>query len=105
MEKNEQKVTLFIPSDEYGEELEKFAKENGYEFDPEPESNITAEIMCSLAFGLVAATAAVGQLLLQYKSLKNERITLVTANGIYRNITLEQAKIIIQEEQKSNGIV
>lgn len=97
MEDLEKKFTLFISSDEYEEELQEIAENNNGEFDPEPESNITAEAMCSLSFGLVAAMGAIGQIILQYKALKNEKVILVTPKGIYRNITLEQAQTLLKD--------
>lgn len=92
-----EKFTLFIPSEEYEEELRGIAENNGGEFDDEPESHLAATMVCSLTFSLAAAIAAITQCLLQYKSMNNERIILVTPKQIYRNITLEQAKAILNE--------
>lgn len=97
MSEIDQQFTLFIPSEEYEEELQVIAEENGGIFNSEPESNITAELMCSIGFGLFSAMAAISQILLQYQSLKNEKVILVTPKGVFRNITLEQAKSILQE--------
>lgn len=97
MSELEKPFTLFIPSEEYEEELQEIAEANDGAFDPEPESNITAELMCSIGFGLFGALTAISQILLQYQSLKNEKVILVTPKGVYRNITLEQAKAVLQE--------
>lgn len=101
----EKDITLLISGEEYEDELKQITEENDGIFDPEPESNITAEVVCSLSFGLVGAIAAIGQIILQYKSLKNEKIVLVTSNGVYRNITLEQAQTILKENMSEDGAV
>ena len=97
MSEIDQQFTLFIPSEEYEKELQVIAEKNGGIFNSEPESNITAELMCSIGFGLFSAMTAISQILLQYQSLKNENVILVTPKGVFRNITLEQAKSILQE--------
>lgn len=97
--------TLLIPSEEYADGLKEIAEQNDGAFDPEPVSNITAEVVCSLTFGLVAAVGAIGQIILQYKSLKNEKIVLVTPKGVYRNITLEQAQMLLKEYTTDDGTV
>ena len=92
-----EKFTLFIPSEEYEDELREIAEANDGEFDDEPESHLAATMVCSLTFGLTAAVAAVAQVLLQYRSMKNERVILVTPKNVFRNITLEQAQAILKE--------
>lgn len=98
----DEKYILYAPGELYDSELEVIANQYCGEFDPEPESNITGEILCSLTFGLVNAVAAVAALILQHKSLTEEKFTLVTPDGIYRNITLEQAQKILGKEINGN---
>ncbi len=97
-----EKCILYAPGEIYDSELEIIANQYNGEFDPEPESYITGEILCSLTFGLVNALAAVAALILQHKTLSCEKFTLVTVDGIFKDITLEQAKQIL--ERKANGI-
>lgn len=97
----EEMFTLFIPSEEYEEELREITDDFGGEFDDEPESHIAGTMMCSLSFALTAAVAAVAQVLLQYKSLQNERVILVTPKSVFRNITLEQAQIILKDYEQN----
>lgn len=94
---NDEKFTLLIPSEEYEDELRMITEDFGGDFDDEPESHIAATMVCSLTFGLTAAIAAVAQVILQYKSMKNERVILVTPKNVFRNITLEQAQEILKE--------
>ncbi len=101
----ERNITLLIPIEEYEDELKAITEENDGIFDPEPESNITAEVLCSLSFGLIAALGAIGQILLQYKSLKNEKIVLITPQGVFRNITLEQAQVVLKDYIENDGAV
>lgn len=83
--------------------VEKIFRENGAEINVNNNANFTGLFDVTICIAGASLLTSLAQAFMQFQSLKRERIVLVFPNGTkIRNITLEDAKQLIEKELTEN---